>query len=85
MKVLFLDVDGVINIPAGMDPNLLENLRGVIETTGAKIVLSSDWRRTVRLYFIFFLPLTSLLLVKVAFFLIAHCHMITTFGHIEIK
>lgn len=53
MKVLFLDVDGVINIPAGMDPNLLENLRGVIETTGAKIVLSSDWRRTVRLYFIF--------------------------------
>ena len=54
MKVLFLDVDGVINIPAGMDPNLLENLRGVIETTGAKIVLSSDWRRTVRLYFILF-------------------------------
>ena len=85
MKVLFLDVDGVINIPAGMDPNLLENLRGVIETTGAKIVLSSDWRRTVRLYFIVFLPLTSLLLVKVAFFLIARYHMITTFGHIEIK
>ena len=85
MKVLFLDVDGVINIPAGMDPNLLENLRGVIETTGAKIVLSSDWRLTVRLYLIFFLPLTSLLLVKVAFFLIARYHMITTFGHIEIK
>eukprot|EP00929_Paragymnodinium_shiwhaense_P023396 TRINITY_DN14652_c0_g1_i10.p1 TRINITY_DN14652_c0_g1~~TRINITY_DN14652_c0_g1_i10.p1 ORF type:complete len:118 (+),score=24.30 TRINITY_DN14652_c0_g1_i10:81-434(+) len=43
-RVIFLDVDGVINIPRGMDRKLLTHLKGVVEDTGAKIVLSSDWR-----------------------------------------
>merc|ERR1719203_1489308 len=47
VKVLFLDVDGVINVPHGMDKRLLTNLKEIVETTGCKIVLSSDWRKTV--------------------------------------
>mmetsp|Transcript_35653 Transcript_35653/g.80564 ORF Transcript_35653/g.80564 Transcript_35653/m.80564 type:complete len:232 (-) Transcript_35653:53-748(-) len=46
MRVLFLDVDGVINIPRGMDTRLLGNLRSIVEETGCRIVLSSDWRNT---------------------------------------
>mmetsp|Transcript_81185 Transcript_81185/g.225977 ORF Transcript_81185/g.225977 Transcript_81185/m.225977 type:complete len:258 (-) Transcript_81185:96-869(-) len=41
-----LDVDGVINVPRGMDKRLIENLKRVVEETQCKIVLSSDWRRT---------------------------------------
>jgi len=46
VKVLFLDVDGVINVPRGMDRRLLLILKAVVEETQCKIVLSSDWRRT---------------------------------------
>merc|ERR1719316_623635 len=45
-KVIFLDVDGVINIPRGMDKKLITNLKGIVDDTGAKIVLSSDWRNS---------------------------------------
>lgn len=55
MKVIFLDIDGVLNvIPmhcGGHDefggifhPHFVENLRSIIDSTGAKIVLSSTWR-----------------------------------------
>lgn len=52
MKVIFLDIDGVVNvIPQGFDkyggiwhPHLVDNLRYIIEQTGAKIVISSSWR-----------------------------------------
>lgn len=46
VKLLFLDVDGVINVPHGMDRRLLNNLREIVEETQCKIVLSSDWRNT---------------------------------------
>lgn len=53
MKIIFLDVDGVL---CKMGPNgnlglwslsrpLLRNLSYVIKETGAKIVLTSEWRR----------------------------------------
>jgi hypothetical protein len=60
MKVLFLDVDGVLNSAAWfaqsvstnedylglrqVDPACVKRLLGVIEKTGAMIVLSSTWR-----------------------------------------
>jgi len=52
MKVIFLDIDGVLNvIPQGHDkyggifhPEFVENLRTIIEATDAKIVISSTWR-----------------------------------------
>lgn len=45
MKVLFLDVDGVLNTrPGSLDEDKLELLRHIQIQTGAKIVLSSDWR-----------------------------------------
>lgn len=52
MKVIFLDIDGVLNvIPQGRDEygaifheHFVENLRELIEKTGAKIVISSTWR-----------------------------------------
>lgn len=52
MKVIFLDIDGVLNvIPQGHDKfgaifhkHFVENLRIIIEKTGAKIVVSSTWR-----------------------------------------
>jgi len=52
MKVLFLDVDGVLNNRAtiiekgmlGLCDNMLELLSQIIEKTDAKIVLSSTWR-----------------------------------------
>lgn len=45
-KIIFLDVDGVINIPnyIKFDKNCLNNLRLIIEKTGAKIIVSSSWR-----------------------------------------
>ncbi|KAK3266497.1 hypothetical protein CYMTET_24882, partial [Cymbomonas tetramitiformis] len=41
-------MDGVLvtRRPGCCETKLVENLRYVIETTGAKIVLSTDWRRT---------------------------------------
>lgn len=52
MKIIFLDIDGVLNvISQGRDEfgsifhkHLENNLRKVIEATGAKIVISSTWR-----------------------------------------
>jgi hypothetical protein len=52
MKVLFLDVDGVLNrcgmdekTHRGLNPMLLRFLGDVIEATGCKICISSTWRR----------------------------------------
>lgn len=52
MKVIFLDIDGVLNvIPQGHDKwgarfhkHFIDNLRYIIDKTGAKIVISSTWR-----------------------------------------
>ena len=52
MKILFLDIDGVLNVyPQGRDKygskfhsHFEENLKRIIEETGAKIVISSTWR-----------------------------------------
>lgn len=52
MKVIFLDIDGVLNvIGQGYDeygqlfhPHLVENLKYIIDQTGAKIMISSSWR-----------------------------------------
>lgn len=54
MKVLFLDIDGVLNyltykssLPyplSEFDPLLISKLNLILEKTGAKLVLSSDWR-----------------------------------------
>lgn len=54
MKVIFLDIDGVLNvISQGHDeyggifhPHLVENLKTIIEATGARIVISSSWRKS---------------------------------------
>jgi hypothetical protein len=52
MKVIFLDIDGVLNvIPQGHDKwggifhgHLVNNLKRLIDETGAKIVITSTWR-----------------------------------------
>jgi hypothetical protein len=57
MKVLMLDVDNVLNdsftsdhlnvdhyIYIGLDTDKIERLNRIIESTGAKIVISSSWR-----------------------------------------
>ena len=53
MKAIFLDIDGVLNckrtenprkLPYVVQPDLLARLMGVVEHTGAEIVLSSTWR-----------------------------------------
>ena len=52
MKIIFLDIDGVLNvIPEGYDEyggifhsNFVDNLKRIIDETGAKIVISSTWR-----------------------------------------
>lgn len=54
MKIIFLDIDGVLNVyPQGYDeygaifhPHLVENLKLILDRTGAKIVVSSTWRRS---------------------------------------
>lgn len=54
MKVIFLDIDGVLNvIPQGRDayggifhPEFVDNLERIIDETGAKIVISSSWRHS---------------------------------------
>jgi len=61
MKIIFLDIDGVLNSeltnyskeypdgPKGssfIDENLVTILNNIIEKTGAKIVLSSSWRKS---------------------------------------
>lgn len=53
MKIIFLDIDGVLNckrtpnprkFPFIVDPILLERFRRLLEVTGAQVVLSSNWR-----------------------------------------
>ena len=53
MKVIFLDVDGVLNNMysksrcqgyTGIDIDKVERLKEIVDATGAKIVLSSTWR-----------------------------------------
>ena len=52
-KLMFVDVDGVLNnratLSAGtscwlLDPNCLLLLKDIVDKTGAKIVISSTWR-----------------------------------------
>ena len=53
MKILFLDVDGVLNCEStkerfnsyiGVEQSKISLLKEIVEATGAKIVLSSTWR-----------------------------------------
>jgi hypothetical protein len=52
MKAIFLDIDGVLNVMhrerdefgAIFHQNFVDNLRKVINETGAKIIISSSWR-----------------------------------------
>jgi hypothetical protein len=53
MKVIFLDIDGVLNsdqtpnprkLPYVVDRKLLTRLKRLLQRTGAKVVLSSTWR-----------------------------------------
>lgn len=54
MKVIFLDIDGVLNsydfynecddFTVAVDEENLKNLKTIVDQTGAKIVLSSSWR-----------------------------------------
>eukprot|EP00658_Telonema_sp_P-2_P032714 TRINITY_DN24151_c0_g1_i1.p1 TRINITY_DN24151_c0_g1~~TRINITY_DN24151_c0_g1_i1.p1 ORF type:complete len:146 (+),score=41.62 TRINITY_DN24151_c0_g1_i1:24-461(+) len=48
MKVVFLDIDGVvqINTPGMISQHLLGYIKTIVDKTGASIVLSSDWRRS---------------------------------------
>ncbi len=56
MRVLFLDVDGVLNrtgfhpgesvgLRSWIEPELAQRLSAVISETGAALVIASDWRR----------------------------------------
>lgn len=48
MKIIFLDIDGVLNnmdsYPATIEDMLIFKLKNIIIDTNAEIVLSSDWR-----------------------------------------
>ncbi|MEA2885200.1 MAG: hypothetical protein QOH32_4456 [Bradyrhizobium sp.] len=53
MKIIFLDIDGVLNcsktpnprdFPYIVDKKLLARLKKLLDRTGAKVVLSSTWR-----------------------------------------
>lgn len=53
MKILFLDIDGVVNCAEtfqrhgkyiGIDPVMAERVKRIIKETGCKVVLSSTWR-----------------------------------------
>lgn len=47
MKIIFLDVDGVLNFKnssSKVEDEKANLLRKIVEETGAQIVLSSDWR-----------------------------------------
>ena len=53
MKVIFLDIDGVLNcdrtpnprkFPYVVDRKLLARFKRIVKRTGAKVVLSSTWR-----------------------------------------
>jgi cytochrome oxidase Cu insertion factor (SCO1/SenC/PrrC family) len=46
MKIIFLDIEGVLKRvqDKGINPTLIANVKELVEKTGAKIVISSDWR-----------------------------------------
>jgi len=50
MRVIFLDVDGVLNSNQSgfgmnkVDPQMVARLEKLVQATGAKIVISSSWR-----------------------------------------
>ena len=50
MKVIFLDIDGVLNSDASLmvddrvEGDLILNLKYIVDKTDAKIILSSSWR-----------------------------------------
>lgn len=54
MKIIFLDIDGVLNVcypkrdeyGSLFHPHLEENLKTLVDATGAKIVISSSWRKS---------------------------------------
>lgn len=50
MKILFLDIDGVLNRvgshPKGLDSDKVEQLRWIAAGTGCQVVLSSTWRKS---------------------------------------
>lgn len=45
MKVIFLDFDGVINT-RGWDRAALDNVSNLVKLTGARIVVTSQWRHS---------------------------------------
>ena len=56
MKIIFLDVDGVLNyeyckarvgIYYGVEPENVKLLKKIVDATGAKIILTSSWRREI--------------------------------------
>ena len=50
MKIIFLDIDGVLNVRAGgINSEHVDNLNMITEATDAKIVISSSWRLGFRL------------------------------------
>lgn len=46
MKIIFLDIDGVLNYRGSnfIDTECFNNLKHIVEATGAKIVIISTWR-----------------------------------------
>lgn len=50
MKVIFLDVDGVLNTGMGRpDPDKIRLVKRIIDSTKAKVVLSTAWREVPHL------------------------------------
>ena len=52
-RIIFLDIDGVLHLlrkgkQHAFDPDCMANLRHVVTSTGARIVLSSSWRCAAR-------------------------------------
>ena len=47
MKVIFLDIDGVLNYHGSqiIDATCLSNLKNIVENTNAKIILISTWKQ----------------------------------------
>jgi hydroxymethylpyrimidine pyrophosphatase-like HAD family hydrolase len=55
MKIIFLDIDGVLNSGGargytagthGIEPELLAIFKALVKRTGAQVVLSSSWRKS---------------------------------------
>jgi hypothetical protein len=58
MRIIFLDIDGVLNSeedpdfskelfnPVDINPKFIKRLNKIIEDTGANVVISSSWRRS---------------------------------------